>query len=51
MASSSGASSSSSRNSFDIVNGRWIVPKFVASDPEFSIVLSAYQGRNIGYAF
>lgn len=35
-----------SRNSFDLLNGRWIVPKSVTSDPDFRLVWTAYEGRN-----
>jgi hypothetical protein len=35
-----------SQQSFDLVNGRWIIPKSVTSDSEFKLILTAYEGRN-----
>lgn len=32
--------------SFDLVNGRWIIPASVTSDSKFRLLWSAYEGRN-----
>jgi hypothetical protein len=33
-------------HSFDLINGRWIIPTLVASDNEFRLLWTAYEGRN-----
>jgi hypothetical protein len=44
------ASSSNSANifphSFDLVNGKWFIPKSVTADSEFKLLWTAYEGRN-----
>jgi hypothetical protein len=33
-------------HSFDLINGRWIIPQLVTSDREFRLLWTAYEGRN-----
>jgi hypothetical protein len=35
-----------SYQSFDVINGRWIIPASIISDSEFNLLWTAYEGRN-----
>jgi hypothetical protein len=40
------SSSPSAHNSFDIINGRWIIPMSITGDAEFRLLWCAYEGRD-----
>lgn len=35
-----------SHHSFDLINGKWIIPTSVSSDSEFKLLWTAYEGRD-----
>jgi hypothetical protein len=43
---SSSNSAGTSPHSFDLVSGKWIIPKSVTADAEFRLPWAAYEGRN-----
>jgi hypothetical protein len=45
MASSSN-SASIPPHSFDLVSGKWFIPKSVTADSEYKLLWTAYEGRN-----